>query len=85
MEKGRMKVRSYGKIADILGHEREIEIAGSCTVAELRALLAADCPEADRILADGRVRACVDDAIVHDDHVLEPGDSIDLLAPVSGG
>lgn len=80
-----MKVRSYGKLADLLGAEREIEIHQACTVSELRAKLAAACPDAAESLASRRVRACVGDHVVPDSHVLAPGESIDLLAPVSGG
>lgn len=80
-----MKVRSFGKIADVLGLEREVEIAKSCTVAELRAKLADEFPEAAGTLQSGRVWACVGNSLVHDDHVLAPDDSIELLAPVSGG
>jgi len=80
-----VKVRSYGKLADLLGPERDIEIDKACTVAELRSQLAAACPAAAASLGNKRVRACVGDSIVPDSHILGPGESIDLLAPVSGG
>ncbi|HEX6071499.1 MAG TPA: MoaD/ThiS family protein [Sphingomicrobium sp.] len=80
-----MKVRSYGKLADVLGPERDVGIDAPCTVAELRAHLAAECPQAAEPLANRRVLACVSDTIVPDSHVVAPGETIELLAPVSGG
>lgn len=80
-----MKVRSFGRIADFLGRERELDIEEACTVAELRARLAALCPEAAQSLRDGRLRACVDDTLVPDSYLLTPADSVEFLAPVSGG
>ena len=80
-----MKVRSYGKLADLLGAEREVRIDVPCTVAELRSHLAAECPDAAEVLNNRRTRACVGDAIVPDSHVLAPDGPIELLAPVSGG
>ena len=80
-----MKVRSYGKLADVLGPERRLDFDSPCTIAELRGRLAAECPEAAEPLASKRVRACVGDEIVPDSHVVHPGDAVELLAPVSGG
>lgn len=80
-----VKVRSYGKLADLLGAERQVHLTAPCTVAELRALLANECPDAAEALANKRVLACVDDAIVPDSHVIARDESVDLLAPVSGG
>jgi molybdopterin converting factor small subunit len=80
-----VKVRSYGKLADVLGPERCVEIVSACTIAELRDRLATECPEAAEPLASKRVRACVGDEIVPDSHVVRPGEAVELLAPVSGG
>lgn len=80
-----MKVLAYGKLADLLGQEREVDIEVPCTVAELRACLAAQCPEATEPLANKRVLACVGDVIVADNHVLAGAEPVELLAPVSGG
>ena len=80
-----MKVRSYGKLADLFGPERDIEIHEPCTVADLRDRLAAAVPEATDSLASGRVRACLGGSIVADSHLLNTNDAVELLAPVSGG
>ncbi|HJU77834.1 MAG TPA: MoaD/ThiS family protein [Sphingomicrobium sp.] len=80
-----MKVRFYGKLAEVLGPERCLEIDTPCTLAELRGRLAAECPEAAEALASERVRASVGDELVPDSHVVHPGEAVELLAPVSGG
>lgn len=80
-----VKVRSYGKLADLLGAERNIEVDGACTIGDLRARLATACPDAAAALSSERVRACVGDRLVPDSHILVASDSVDLLAPVSGG
>lgn len=80
-----MKVRSYGKLRDLLGYERDVPIDAPCTVAELRARLAAECPEAAEPLASRRVIACVRDTVVPDNYLVTPSDPVELLAPVSGG
>ena len=80
-----MKVRSYGKLADLLGHERDVRIDAPCTIADVRARLAAECPQAAEPLANTRVRACVGDTVVADTYVVTADEPIDLLAPVSGG
>ena len=80
-----MKVRFYGKLADLLGNERDVQVDAPCTVEALRIHLARECPEAAGPLAEKRVRACIDDAFVHDGHILSGGEQVELLAPVSGG
>lgn len=80
-----MKVRAYGKLADLLGQETNVDIDVPCTVAELRAHLAEIFPDAAQPLASRRVLACVGDTVVPDGHVVAPGTLVELLAPVSGG
>jgi hypothetical protein len=65
-----LKVRFYGKLADIFGSERELTVDTPCTAA---------------LVGDKRVRACVDGTLVGDDHSLACADEVELLAPVSGG
>jgi molybdopterin converting factor small subunit len=80
-----VKVLSYGKLADLLGREASVEVPPPCTVANLRATLAEQFPQAAMILSDRRVRACIGDDIVPDGHVLGDIQPVELLAPVSGG
>ena len=79
-----MKILFYGRLADSIGRELELHMAG-CSVAELRHRLASDYPDVGAILANRRSRACVGDALVHDDYVVAAGDTVGFLPPVSGG
>lgn len=80
-----MKIVAYGKLADVLGQEENIHIDGPCTVAELRAHLAAIHPNAAEALTSKRVFTCVGDTVVPDTHILAGSELVELLAPVSGG
>ena len=81
----KLKVRFYGKLADVFGSEREIAMPAPSTVAEVRQRLVMDHPEAAETLQNKRVRACIADAILRDSDVVQEGEVLELLAPVSGG
>jgi molybdopterin converting factor small subunit len=80
-----LKVRFYGKLADLFGNERELAIDTPCTVAELRARLAIVHPKAADALQHRRVRACIGDQIAQDSDIVREGTALEFLAPVSGG
>jgi molybdopterin converting factor small subunit len=80
-----LKVRFYGKLADLFGHEREVRIATPCTVAELRLRLATEHPEAAESLLHKRVRTCIGDSIAQERDVVPEGTVPEFLAPLSGG
>lgn len=80
-----MKVRFYGKLADLFGSEREVVIGNPCTVAELRDRLAIDHPAGAESLRHQRVRACIGDVIARDSDIVPTGAVLEFLAPVSGG
>lgn len=80
-----MKVRFYGKLADLFGSERDVVIGASCTVAELREQLAVEHPEGAESLQNRRVRACIGDQIAQDRDIIAEGTELEFLAPVSGG
>ena len=80
-----MKVLFYGRLAETLGPELEIEAQPGCSVAELREKLIAEHPQAEQPLRSTRALACVGDALVHDAYVLKAADRIEFLPPVSGG
>lgn len=80
-----MKIRFYGKLADLFGSEREIAIDAPCTVADLRHRLAIERPEGAESLQHKRVRACIDDEIAHDHDFVAKDTVLEFLAPVSGG
>lgn len=80
-----MKVRFYGKLADLFGSEREVALDSPCTVGELREQLAIEHPEGAESLQNRRVRACVGDHIAQDCDIVSEGTELEFLAPVSGG
>ena len=80
-----MKIVFYGRLAEAIASEIEIEAAEGCRVAELRAALAADHPAAAGALASACSRACLGDALVTDDQWIRPDDTVSFLPPVSGG
>ena len=80
-----MKVRFYGKLAELFGGEREVAIDTPCTVAELRDRLAIEFPEGSKSLQNKHVKACIGDKIAQDTDVVHGGAILEFLAPVSGG
>jgi len=80
-----MYIAFHGRLADLFGREIDLPVDGPCTVAELKTRLAAGRPEAAELVENRRVRACVGDALVADSRIVAPGDSVEFLAPVSGG
>lgn len=81
-----MDVLFYGRLADIIGRELQLEVADTgCSIGDLRALIAARHPASHEDILSSRVRACVGDSIVSDDHLVKAPDSVEFFPPVSGG
>jgi molybdopterin synthase sulfur carrier subunit len=80
-----LKVLFYGRLAETIGPELEIDAPAGCSVAELRDRLIAEHPQAEQPLRARRALACVGDALVRDSYVLKSADSVEFLPPVSGG
>ena len=80
-----MRISFYGRLAEAIGREVELDTAEACAVGEVRARLAERFPHAASDLVSPRVRACVGDRMVPDSFVVVPGDAVDILAPLSGG
>jgi molybdopterin converting factor small subunit len=78
-----MKVIFYGRFADAIAHEVDVDVPQQSTVAELRSLLDQLYPGLG--LNGGHVRACVAGAIIGDDLRLSGDQPVEILAPVSGG
>lgn len=75
-----------GRLADPVGPVLMLELdAPSYTIAQLRAALARAHPSLAADMANARVRACVDEAIVPDGALVEAGQVIAFFPPVSGG
>lgn len=75
----------YGRLAEAIGPDLEIEASPGCSVAELRDRLIAQYPRAEQPLRSRRALACIGDVIVPDTYVLKAGDRVEFLPPVSGG
>jgi molybdopterin converting factor small subunit len=80
-----VKVLFYGRLAEAIGPELEVEARPGCSVAELRNRLISDRPDVADVLRSRRARTCVGDRLVHDDYSLAPGEMLEFLPPVSGG
>ena len=78
-----MRILFYGRLAQAVDRQIEIDTPHGCTVADLRRRLAADHPAAADALK--RSRACIGSAFVSDDHSLAAEDKVEFLPPVSGG
>jgi molybdopterin synthase sulfur carrier subunit len=80
-----VKILFYGRLAEAIAPELEIDMTAECRVVELRERLAAGHPQAADTLVSGRSRACIDNRLVPEDQVIQPDDTIEFLPPVSGG
>lgn len=80
-----MKVLFYGRLADALGRELEVQPSDDLTIGELRTRIVAEHPQAAEALSNRRVRACIGNSFVADDQLIAPGDKVEFLPPVSGG
>ena len=80
-----MRICFYGRLAEAIGREVDIEVSGECSVGELRSRIADLFPHASADLASPRVKACVGDAIVPDSFRVRPDQNVEILAPLSGG
>jgi molybdopterin converting factor small subunit len=78
-----VRILFYGRLADAFGRGTEVDIDLPCTVGVTREQLQAIRPDED--LGYRRAKACVNGVLVEDDCVVHEGDSLEFLAPVSGG
>ena len=80
-----MRLVFYGRLAEAIAPEIELDAPSGCSVAQLRERLAAAYPKAGQALLSRQVRACVASAFVHDDSLVGAADTVEFLPPVSGG
>ena len=78
-----MRVLLYGRLADAIGRNTDVDAPSISSVGELRNELARRHPAAAQTL--GRSRACVGRSFVGDDHVVTTSEEVEFLPPVSGG
>jgi molybdopterin converting factor small subunit len=80
-----VKVLFYGRLAEAIGSELEVDAPTGCSIAELREAVIESHPAAEDALRNKRARACVGDTVVHDSYVVDATDRVEFLPPVSGG
>lgn len=80
-----MRIMFYGRLAEAIGTELELDQPAKCSVAEIRQRLAAEYPAVAAILASKRAFACVSGSMVRDDFVVSATAEVEFLPPVSGG
>lgn len=77
-------VLAFGAAASALGwSRRELPAARASRLAELIALLEAECPRMTE--ARGRLHFAVNERLASPDRELRPGDEVAIIPPVSGG
>jgi len=84
---GFVRVKFFASIREFTGvAEDRLPISDACTVAQLRATLAARGEIWERCLGPAAVvRAAVNQEIVPDDHAVSVGDEVAFFPPVTGG
>jgi molybdopterin converting factor small subunit len=80
-----LRVFLYGRLAEAIGPELEIEAPPGSSVARVRERLAVQHPEIAVILDSKRARTCVGETLVDDAYVPRASDTLEFLPPVSGG
>ena len=80
-----MKVLFYGRLAEAIGPELEVDASPGSSVAEVRDRLAAEHPDVEEVLRGKRALSFVGEMLVRDDYRLVAGDTLEFLPPVSGG
>ena len=78
-----MRIRLYGKLADAIGRELELDAPEARSIGEVRRRLESDYPDAASALA--AARAVVAGTMVEDNRPAASHDTIEFLPLVSGG
>jgi molybdopterin converting factor subunit 1 len=79
-----LRVLLFAALREAAGtRELCVELAPAASVAELRAAVAHACPPLQPLLPNTAV--AVNEEFVDDDARLQPGDTVALIPPVSGG
>ena len=86
MASTRLRIELCGRLAEACGREVDLDLPeAGLPVAALMAALGDAYPVLGDALGRGRIRACVNEAIVPSATVVRPGDEVALFPPVSGG
>ncbi len=80
-----MKILFFGRLAESLGRELDLDVPAGCTIAELRRRIAGALPEAAGQLSSAGARACIDHEIVAESARVLPSHEVAFVPPLSGG
>jgi molybdopterin converting factor small subunit len=80
-----MKILFYGRLADLLGREMDLDVPDGSSVAQVRDRVASERPGSAAALGGERVLACISGSLVRDDYVIGAGEQVEFMPPVSGG
>lgn len=80
-----MRILFYGRLAEAIGTEAELDVPAGCSIACVREQLASEYPSAAPVLGSRRALTCVDGTLVRDDYLIRATDRVEFLPPVSGG
>jgi molybdopterin converting factor small subunit len=78
-----LQIRLYGRLADAIGRQVELDAPEGCSIGDVRQQLGSDHPDAAAVLAASR--AFVGDVVVEDSRPTALGETIEFLPLVSGG
>lgn len=81
----RVKIKIYGRLADLIGRDLELELTKPATVFEILDRLAQSNPAASSALLNPRVRICLNGDLVGGNFLADPDSEIEILSVVSGG
>jgi molybdopterin converting factor small subunit len=84
-DRAEMKILFYGRLAEAIGSELELETPSDASVAEVRGRLCVLYPQVSATLQSRRTRACIGNRLVGDEHRPLAADTLEFLPPVSGG
>jgi molybdopterin converting factor small subunit len=80
-----MKILFYGRLADAIAPEIDLDLGEDCTVGGIRERLVREHPLAAETLMNVRARAVVGGSLAPDHQPVARDDTVEFLAPVSGG
>ena len=80
-----MRILFFGRLAETLGREIDLDVPAPCTIAELRIHLREAVPNAAPQLTREKARACIDQVMVGEGALAAPGREIAFVPPLSGG
>ena len=80
-----MRILFFGSLGASLGRELLLDLRGPRTVADVRRELVRLHPHSAGDLDAARARACVNDAMSEEEHLVGPADEIAFFPPLSGG